>query len=217
MSGPILYSFRRCPYAMRARMALLFGGCEVVIREIELKRKPQAMLEASPKGTVPVLVFEDGRVLEESVEIMQWALDGHAMLEVDLDAQMALVHHQDTAFKPWLDRYKYHVRYPEQTKEIYRMKGELFLQAIEDRLKKTSHLFGDRPTLSDLAIFPFIRQFMFVDKTWFDQAPYPHTRAWLQDWLTHKLFVQAMYKYSPWREDDDQPTFFGGRETNDSV
>lgn len=208
----ILYSFRRCPYAMRARVALMEASVAVVMREIELKQKPDAMLAASPKGTVPVLITSGDVVVDESLDIMRWAFeqasdDTKAVVLTRLDEQLALIHHNDTGFKPWLDRYKYHVRHPEQTRDYYRTKGELFLQTLEDRLATQEHLFGAHATMADMAIFPFVRQFKFVDQAWFDEAPYPATQAWLETWLTGALFKQVMTKYTPWRDGDDVVVF----------
>lgn len=157
------------------------------------------MMEVSPKGTVPVLVLPDGQVLDESLDIMRWAFrETKNHWTESLEAQMALIHHCDTGFKPWLDRYKYHVRYLEHDRDYYRMKGELFLQGLEDRLQEQSGLFGEDDTLGDLAIMPFVRQFMFVDQKWFDAAPYPELRRWLTRWLDSVLFGQIMKKREPW-------------------
>lgn len=207
---PTLYSFRRCPYAMRARMALLYGGVVVELREVMLRDKPHALLTASPKGTVPVLI-DQGDVIDESVDIMLWAL-GDSCDELDLSdlpAQLALVRHQDATFKPLLDRYKYHTRYPEQPQRAYRLQAHAFLEALEDRLQTHPYLFGARPGYANLGVFPFVRQFRFVDDAWWARAPYPALRAWLEGWLESERFEQAMLKVEPWREGQDRVVFGG--------
>ncbi|MDX1320322.1 MAG: glutathione S-transferase N-terminal domain-containing protein, partial [Oceanospirillum sp.] len=136
-SLPRLYSFRRCPYAMRARLGLLFAGLQVELREIVLKNKPAPMLAISPKGTVPVLELPDGRVIEESREILEWALaqqDPAGLLDVDLQLAAGLLDQNDGDFKHWLDRYKYADRHPEMSQLEYRQKGEEFLQVLEGLL-----------------------------------------------------------------------------------
>jgi len=205
---PILYSFRRCPYAMRARLALNVSGTAYVLREVALRDKPAAMLTASPKGTVPVLVLPDGRVIDESYDIMRWALqqndpdnwlghDGHY-----LDAASALVACNDGPFKATLDRYKYPERYSGQgadhSQSHYRSEGELFLQTLEDRLAADggSHwLLGQHMTLADAAILPFIRQFAAVDQQWFDQSHYRRLQEWCAFLLNSDLFAAVMQKH----------------------
>ncbi|RMT82918.1 glutathione S-transferase [Pseudomonas viridiflava] len=197
---PVLYSFRRCPYAMRARMALRYAGCQVAVHEVSLKAKPADMLERSPKGTVPVLVLAN-RVLEQSLDIMHWALaqndpddwllvndpSGHQQID-------KLIDENDHVFKLHLDRYKYAVRYPEQPPEYYREMGEVFLHTLEQRLQMGAYLMGERRTLADVAIAPFIRQFCFVDPDWFADSPYPALRGWLQRFLDSELFEAVMRK-----------------------
>ncbi len=211
---PVLYSFRRCPYAMRARMALAYSGISVELREVVLRDMPATLLHCSPKGTVPVLVLESGHVIEESLDIMNWALairDPDHWLPVDAAAQCAdirgLVDSNDRSFKPQLDRYKYAVRYPEQPAAAYRSAGERFLQQLERRLAATAWLCGDQLTLADVAIFPFVRQFAFVDRPWFDAAPYPHLQAWLDGLLASALFQGVMQKYSQWHAGDAPVVF----------
>ncbi|CAM3500752.1 glutathione S-transferase [Pseudomonas floridensis] len=197
---PVLYSFRRCPYAMRARMALHYAGCQVDIHEVSLKAKPPEMLERSPKGTVPVLILAD-RVLEQSLDIMHWALAQHDpddWLRADdpvARQQIAdLIEENDHVFKLNLDRYKYAVRYPEQPPEHYREQGEVFLHTLEQRLQTGTCLIGERQTLADIAIAPFVRQFCFVDPHWFEHSPYPAVRDWLQRFLDSALFEAVMRK-----------------------
>ena len=197
---PILYSFRRCPYAMRARMALVASGAVVELREVLLTHKPSELLAASPKATVPVLVLSDGRVVEESLDVMQWALEHSdplgwlegAVLESDW------IRKCDSDFKHWLDHYKYAERYPEHTAEDYRRNAEGFLQQLEDRLSSTDWMGGDAANAVDVALFPFIRQFAGVDPSWWQNAPYPSIRRWLKNWLNGALFSVIMVKYSRW-------------------
>ena len=193
-----LYSFRRCPYAMRARMALRYSGVPLSIIEVSLKAKPVEMLAASPKGTVPVLVCADGRVIEQSLEIMRWAL-GHNDPDLWLPPARPLIDElideNDSRFKVLLDRYKYAVRYPEYPVEHYRAQGAAFLQRLEPLLEHTPYLTGATLTLADVALAPFIRQFAHVDRDWFVQAPYPHVQAWLERFLTSELFTAVMAKH----------------------
>lgn len=195
---PTLYSFRRCPYAMRARMAVHYSGCEVRIHEVSLKAKPLEMLEHSPKGTVPVLVLEE-RVIEQSLDIMHWALaqndpenwlminDGDARREIQ-----ALIEENDHVFKVHLDRYKYFVRHPEHSQQQYRQLGEVFLQKLENRLQQRDFLVSRHLTLADIALAPFIRQFSAVDPEWFASSPYPKLHDWLQGFVESALFKAVM-------------------------
>ena len=198
--SPILYTFRRCPYAMRSRLALTYAGIAVEFREIELKNKPQAMMDISPKGTVPVLQLGNGQIIDESLDIMLWALQQHdpeAWLAHQTQA-LALIDENDSIFKAWLDKYKYADRFPEYSQTFYRTQAELFLQIIEEKLCHFNFLFGHQPTLADFAIFPFVRQFAFVDKPWFDQAPYPKLQTWLNFHLESSAFEKIMVKRPIW-------------------
>lgn len=210
-SLPRLYSFRRCPYAMRARLGILFAKQTVQLREIVLKNKPEQMLAISPKGTVPVLQLTDGVVIEESVDIMLWALeqnDPQGLLDARvLDQAKLLIEHNDHEFKYWLDRYKYADRHPEMSQTEYRQRGEVFLQVLEDLLMQNHYLLADRITIADIGIMPFVRQFAHVDRDVFYGLPYPHVQKWLQDWLTHPLFLQVMTKFQPWQEGDEVVVF----------
>lgn len=200
MPLPILYSYRRCPYAMRARMALRYSGIETELREIALKQKPAHMLALSPKATVPVLVLEEGAVIDESLDIMRWALARHdpqGWLQ-DEALSTALIAENDGSFKQTLDRYKYAVRFPEQPAAVYRAAGERFLVALESRLQLTRYLLGDQPRLADIAIFPFVRQFAGVDPVWWEAAAYPALRAWLAGWAGSQLFESVMQKHEVW-------------------
>lgn len=197
MTLPILYSYRRCPYAMRARMALKYAGIAVEIREIVLRDKPPAMLQVSPKGTVPVLVLAGGTVIEQSLDIMRWALqqnDQHAWLNGDGEQMQQLIAENDTSFKQALDKYKYAIRYPQQSPETYRAQAEVFLQKLENRLSQSSYLLGNQVCLADVAIFPFVRQFSGVDSDWFTRAPHPKLKVWLNTLVESDLFVSIMQK-----------------------
>jgi glutathione S-transferase len=191
-----LYSFRRCPYAMRARMALRYSGVPVEIVEVSLKAKPAEMLAISPKGTVPVL-DADGRVIDESLEIMRWALAQHDPDDwlLDGDSRIAeLIEANDQGFKVHLNRYKYAERYPEQPMEIYRAEGALYLQQLNELLTDRDYLLADHPCLADIALLPFVRQFAHVDPEWFAQTPYVRLQAWLQRQLESNLFTSIMKK-----------------------
>ncbi|HKM38003.1 MAG TPA: glutathione S-transferase [Thiopseudomonas sp.] len=206
-----LYSFRRCPYAMRARLGILFAGLQVELREIVLRNKPAQMLAISPKGTVPVLQCMDGVVIAESREIMLWALeqqDPHGLLDTNILQQAnALIDQNDNEFKHWLDRYKYADRHLEMTQTEYRQRGEDFLQVLEELLANNPFLLGDKASVADIGIMPFVRQFAHVDRAVFYSLPYPNLQRWLDHWLEHPLFVQAMIKFKPWQEGDELVVF----------
>lgn len=194
---PTLYSYRRCPYAMRARMALKYACIPVEIREISLKDKPAHMLQVSPKGTVPVLVLPSGKVIDQSLEIMHWALqqrDVDGWLSVDAAVMHELIDENDTGFKQALDRYKYAIRFPAQSAQDYRSQGEGFLSKLERRLEQTSFLVADTLSLADIAIFPFIRQFAAVDTNWFESAAYLKLKVWLKSMVESELFKSVMEK-----------------------
>ena len=194
MTGHVLYSFRRCPYAMRARMALRYSGVPLSIVEVSLKAKPAEMLAASPKATVPVLVCADGSVIEQSLDIMHWALARHDPDNWLQPGCAALIEENDTRFKVLLDRYKYAIRYPEHPMEYYRAQGAEFLQRLEDVLARSAYLAGPALSLADVALAPFVRQFAHVDRDWFEQAPYPRLNAWLERFLASELFSSVMRK-----------------------
>jgi len=210
---PILYTFRRCPYAIRARLAIKISQTQLELREVVLADKPESMLEVSPKGMVPVLVLQNGTVIDESKDIMHWALkqnDPENWLSKDDDIIAetdALITLNDNEFKRHLDHYKYADRFPEHPMEYYRQRGEAFLQQLEARLSQHPFLLGDAVSMTDMAILPFIRQFAFVDKPWFDQAPYPHLQSWLENLLASELFNQVMIKHLQWKEGDDVTLF----------
>ena len=197
---PILYSFRRCPYAIRARLAIAYAGIPVEIREVALKNKPEHMLAISPKGTVPVLQLTDGTVLEESLDIMYWALAKHdpEHWQAFSNAADRLIQWNDGDFKYYLDRYKYADRYPEFSQEHYRQLAEAFVAELESRLQHSPYLCGMHFSLADAAIFPFIRQFANVDSFWFKSSAYCALNSWLNALLTTELFGSVMPNYLPW-------------------
>jgi len=196
---PILYSFRRCPYAMRARMALLVSGTIYAHREVELRNKPDAMLAASPKGTVPVLVLADGAVIDESIDIMRWALSQHDPEDWLPRADVALVARFDGAFKHHLDRYKYAGRYDVDPLR-HRAAGLAMLAELDERLKEQDYLGGATRGFSDMALFPFVRQFAGVDEEWFAARAPQRVRKWRSTLVTSHLFEQAMVRIAPWAE-----------------
>lgn len=203
---PILYSFRRCPYAIRARLAIKVSNVQVEIREVLLKDKPKEMILISPKATVPVLELPDGTVIDESREIMLWALKRHApenWLSKDSNLQdelNRLIDFNDNEFKKSLDHYKYADRFPEYPMQTYRQQGEVFLRQLEEKLSQNKFLSGQNISLFDMAIFPFIRQFAFVDKDWFDKTSYINLQNWLEHQLNSNIFHQVMEKYPRWQE-----------------
>jgi glutathione S-transferase len=186
-------------------MALNYAEVAVELREVLLRDKPRAMLEASAKGTVPVLVLPDGKVIDESAAVMRWALnqlDADKWWREELqDEADKLLNENDFEFKKHLDHYKYADRYPHQPQSYYRAQGERFLHQLEQKLHLRKYLLADELTFTDVAVFPFIRQFAFVDKPWFDQAPYPKLQAWLQSMLDSDLFLSVMTKHPRWLED----------------
>lgn len=201
---PVLYSFRRCPYAMRARLAIAVSGVRCELREVLLRDKPQALLDASPKGTVPVLVDVNGAVVEQSLDIMLWALRQDdpagwlAPSQGGIDAMLALISECDGSFKGLLDRYKYPQRYNEPSGEPYRNEAALWLMQLNARLDASPCLFGSKRSLADMAIAPFVRQFAHTDLEWFNSQPWPRLQAWLEAWLDDRLFEQVMVKYPRW-------------------
>ena len=208
MPIPILYSFRRCPYAIRARLAIKVSNIQVELREVLLADKPKALLDCSPKGTVPVLVLPDETVIDESLDIMWWALTQQdpqnwlGSTGTQRDKMNRLIDSNDTKFKQHLDHYKYADRFPEQSMEYYRQQAESFLLQLEENLRKNQYLITDKMSLADMAIFPFVRQFAFVDKKWFEQSEYKNLQIWLNNLLADKLFIEVMQKYSRWLPGD---------------
>lgn len=191
---------------MRARMAIWAAHIAVEVREISLREKPAHLLQISPKGTVPVLQLVDGTVIEQSLDIMRWALaqqDPQGWLQAAPEAVDALISLNDGAFKHALDRYKYPERYPALSQLEYRAQGEGFLQTLETALTQHAFLLGEQVSLADVAIFPFIRQFVAVDAAWFAHSPYPQLRAWLAGWLDSALFAQIMQKFPTYIQTPD--------------
>ncbi len=198
MADPVLYSFRRCPYAMRARMALHVSGIACEHREVRLRDKPEALIAASPKGTVPVLVLADGQVIEESIDIMRWALGRHDPEQWLAGDDAKLIAANDGPFKHHLDRYKYASRHDSDGQE-HRAKGLAILAVLDRRLAAQPFLCGDRRTLTDIAVMPFVRQFAATDRNWFTAQELPHLQTWLAALLASPLFQAVMVKREPWR------------------
>jgi glutathione S-transferase len=194
-------------------MAICYSNTQVELREVVLREMPAALLECSPKGTVPVLVLPDGTVIDESRDIMDWALarsdpDGWQLQDAQQhDATNVLLDENDDVFKADLDRYKYADRYPEHSAGHYRAQGERFLARLEQRLDCHVYLLGEQLSVADIAIFPFVRQFAFVDRDWFDSAPYPHLQHWLAGLLATDLFAGVMQKYPQWHDGDAATVF----------
>ena len=206
---PVLYSFRRCPYAMRARWALLQAGLLVQWREVSLKSKPDAMLQASAKGTVPVLVLDDGTVIDESLEVMHWALaqaDPRGLLESGEGG--ALIAENDGPFKHHLDRFKYTDRYPGETREVHQRAGLAILESWNSNIKQRGWLLSDRASLADGAIWPFVRQWRIADPDGFDHNDQLQPlRGWLERFLEDPLFERLMQRADPWDPAGAQPRF----------
>ncbi len=188
---PTLYSFRRCPYAMRARMALIISQTRFDLVEVKLSAKPAALLAASPKGTVPVLVLPDARVIDESLDIMDWALARHDPQDWRSRRDAALIAANDGPFKHHLDRYKYPQRHGSDA-PAHREAGLAILAELATRLAAAPHLGGDTPGFTDIALFPFVRQFAATDAAWFAAQPLPELHAWLAAHVASPLFEAAM-------------------------
>ena len=204
---PILYSFRRCPYAMRARLAIASSKTPVELREILLRDKAQAFLDTSPSATVPCLKTEE-QVLDESLDVMLWALeqsDPEGWLDMPPEGR-DLITEADGPFKAALDRTKYHTRYGSDPEEE-RAKASVFLKKLDTQIGAKAFLFKDTPSLADMAILPFVRQFAFVDKARFDAEPLGNLKRWLESFLVSDLFTHIMPKYPVWSP-QDAPTFF---------
>ena len=188
-------------------MAIAYSGVEVELREVLLSNKPASMLAYSPKGTVPVLVLENGTVVDESRDIIHWAFskndpENWLPKEDGLKRAEMLIDENDSSFKQALDKYKYHVRHPEQSAEDCRAQGEFFLKRLNDQLTETKYLLGEQVSIADIALFPFVRQFAHVDKGWFYQTPYSKLQAWLDGFLQSALFEAVMQKHAPWKENE---------------
>lgn len=216
---PILYSFRRCPYAMRARLAMLASGQEVELREVVLRDKAPEFLAASPSATVPCLVLDEDRVLDESLDIMLWALERGdpdrwmSPEEDDLGAMLALISEIDGPFKTHLDRYKYDTRYADADRESERTLAAGYLVRLDGMLAGTGWLFGTRPSLADFAILPFVRQFANADRAWFDAQDWADLKNWLERFEGSERFAAIMPKYAKWQA-GDEPLVFGAGGAN---
>jgi len=198
LTDPILYSFRRCPYAIRARLALAVSETAVEHREVKLRDKPAQMLAASPKGTVPVLVLPDGRVIDESLDIMRWALGRNDPADWLAGDDPALIAANDGPFKHHLDRYKYPERFAADDVD-HRAAGLAILEGLEARLTERAYLGGERFGLADAALLPFVRQFAAVDRAWFAAQDLAQVQAWLGAFVASALFETVMAVRQPWR------------------
>jgi glutathione S-transferase len=196
---PILYTFRRCPYAMRARMAVAVSGIQIEPREVILRDKPPEMLAASSKGTVPVLVLPDGTVIDESLDVMRWALEQNDPDDWLDGVDNALIAANDGPFKVALDRYKYPHRYGLADGLHHRSAGMEWLITFNEKLYQRSFLCGDRASFTDIAIFPFVRQFAETDRIWFDDQPVDALRVWLDALVASDMFCGIMVKYPVWK------------------
>ena len=212
---PVLYSFRRCPYAMRARLAIAASGTVCELREVVLARKPPALLQTSPKGTVPVLVLvlPAGVVLEQSLDIMLWALRRNDPLQwlpasaQDMADALQLIAQCDGDFKAQLDRYKYPNRYALTDGSVHRALGAQFLQILNERLGTHRYLLNDHFGLADAAIAPFVRQFAHTDPAWFARQPWPALQPWLAAFEASDDFTHVMHKFAAWAEGQPVQTF----------
>lgn len=209
MSIPVLYSFRRCPYCMRAHMALKNSAIKLELREVDLNHMPEQALKISPKATVPVLLLDDGIFIDESWDIVKWALQQNdpdnwlgEQGEFLLDAEM-LVETNDFSFKEDLDHYKYANRFPQQSEQDYREACEEFIEELEEKLADSQYLLANRLTLADIGVFPFVRQFSLVDSDWFDKSPYPNVRRWLNEITSSSLFESVFEKHDFWKAGDN--------------
>lgn len=198
MTEPVLYSFRRCPYAIRARLAIVAAGKRLVLREVKLAEKPKAFLEASPSQTVPTLDLGDA-VLDESLEIMAWAVqdNGHSAWSLPDQQNAALIAQNDGPFKYHLDRAKYAAHYPQEDAGAHYKAACGFLEMLEERLEKGAMNYA-RMDYTQAAILPFVRQFAFIDKARFDGLALPLVQSWLARFLESQAFKMAMVRYAVW-------------------
>ncbi len=217
---PILYSFRRCPYAMRARLIILLSQIKVELREVKLSNKPEEMTTISKKGTVPVLLLPNDKVIDESLDVMNWALDindpeniKNTIINHEKDTKL-FIKKFDSNFKYHLDRYKYYTRYRDdhklKTKEDHRDLALETLKIVEDKLNSQNPwIFDNHPSFLDIAILPFVRQYRIADIAWFDEAmPLRKTHRWLMQFLDWQTFIRSMEKYKIWKS-QDKPVYFG--------
>jgi len=208
---PILYSFRRCPYAMRARMAIHISGQKCELREVLLRDKPPSMLEYSAKGTVPVLILQDGKVIDESLDVIDWALNLNDpddwQRSKDTKKTKELIKINDGEFKYHLDRYKYSKRYDNEDPEFHRKKCLKFIESVNNELNNSKYIFDDNISYADIVVLPFIRQFRIADIEWFDSLPYNNLKKWLSGFLDSTLLSSIMKKYDLWKEGDKSIVF----------
>ena len=208
---PILYSFRRCPYAMRARMAIHISGQKCELREVLLRDKPPSMLEYSAKGTVPVLILQDGKVIDESLDVIDWALNLNDpddwQRSKNKEKTKELIKINDGEFKYHLDRYKYSKRYDNEDPEFHRKKCLKFIESINNELNNSEYIFDDNISYADIVLLPFIRQFRIADIEWFDSLPYDNLKKWLSSFLNSSLLNSIMKKYDLWKEGDKSIVF----------
>jgi len=208
---PILYSFRRCPYAMRARMAIHISGQKCELREVLLRDKPPSMLEYSAKGTVPVLILQDGKVIDESLDVIDWALNLNDpddwQRSKDTKKTKELIKINDGEFKYHLDRYKYSKRYDNEDPEFHRKKCLKFIESVNNELNNSKYIFDDNISYADIVVLPFIRQFRIADIEWFDSLPYNNLKKWLSGFLDSTLLNSIMKKYDLWKEGDKSIVF----------
>ena len=219
---PILYSLQHCPYAMRARLGLVMAQQQVMLRAVTTKNKPEEMLTASPKGTIPVLILPDSKVIDESLDIMLWALQQndpenllHKDNPSDLPAMIDLIRRNDQEFKPQLEIYKKAKRFHQKNEIEERQKCEVFITELEQRLTTKGastggeFFIGQKPGLIDYALLPFVRQFSRVNRSWFVQAQYPNLRTWLEGHVQSRNYAKVMAKYPLWL-DEHEECLFGG-------
>ena len=206
---PVLYSFRRCPYAMRARLALYVSGMVYEHREVVLKNKPAHLLALSPKGTVPVLWLQGtagSKVLEQSMDIMFWALHQNDPLDwlpasnAGMADALALIAHNDGPFKQQLDRYKYPNRSGLESGVADRDEAAIWLRTLDARLRAQPELAGEHFGMADAAVAPFVRQYAHTNPTWFAAQPWPALASWLTKFEASDLFQTIMHKHAPWPE-----------------
>ena len=217
-SLPVLYSFRRCPYAIRARLALAHAGLACELREINLRNKPQALLDVSPKGTVPVLVLQDGQVIEQSLDVMLHALrsndpDGWLQpTQGSLEDMQVLIERNDGFFKQALDRCKYPERHGAAAVHQARLDAQAWLSQLNQQVMASGHLFGHKPSLADMALRPFVRQYARIDEGQWRAQPWPHLQGWLQRWLDSALFAEIMQRHPAWAPGMACVTLAGSRD-----
>ena len=212
MTLPVLYSFKRCPYAMRARMALKLANIQCELREVRLSNKPEHMLKVSPKGTVPILILED-EVIDESIDIINWVLDNSNLFKDNINLKQIgltenIITTFDNKFKHHLDRYKYSIRYENVDEELHRTECLKILKDIENKICDGDWFFGDKLNKLDISILPFIRQYRIANPKWFDsQQGIFRVQKLLNNFLDSKLLKDVMYKYEEW-ETSDKPIYF---------